>query len=73
MLSIAVSVDQNTPPPPKSSGPVSGITPLYALKFAVALTLFGAGMHYLVSGRKEANWNKMLAGAALALASVFFL
>jgi hypothetical protein len=30
-------------------------------------------MHYLVSGRKEANLSKMITGAVLALASMLFL
>jgi hypothetical protein len=50
-----------------------GLTPKQALKFAVALTLFGASMHYLVSGRKEGDLGKMITGAVLALASLLFL
>lgn len=50
-----------------------GLTPKQALKFAVSLTMFGASMHYLSSGRKEANLGKMITGAVLALASMFFL
>jgi hypothetical protein len=49
------------------------LTPRYVLKFAVAIVLFGAGMHYLVSGRKEANLNRMITGALLTLASMLFL
>lgn len=49
------------------------MTPKQALKISVAITLFGAAMHYLVSGRKEANLGKMITGAVLALASILFL
>ena len=49
------------------------LTPQYAAKFAVAVVLFGAGMHYLVSGRKEADLGRMITGAVLALASMLFL
>ncbi len=49
------------------------MTPTRALRFSVAFTLFGAAMHYLVSGRKEADLNKMITGAVLALASLLFL
>lgn len=49
------------------------MTPQRALRFSVAFTLFGAAMHYLVSGRKEANLSKMITGAVLALASMLFL
>lgn len=53
--------------------PVFRLTPRYLLKFSVAIVLFGAGMHYLVSGRKEASLNRMITGALLALASLLFL
>jgi hypothetical protein len=53
--------------------PAISMTPKRALKFSVAFTLFGAAMHYLVSGRKEANFEKMITGAVLALASLLFL
>jgi len=58
-----------------SAGPklVVAMTPQRALKFSVAFTLFGAAMHYLVSGRKEADFGKMITGALLALASLLFL
>jgi hypothetical protein len=49
------------------------MTPQRALRFSVAFTLFGASMHYLVSGRKEADFGKMITGALLALASLLFL
>ena len=49
------------------------MTPKRALKFSVAFTLFGASMHYLVSGRKEADLDKMITGAVLALVSLLFL
>lgn len=56
--------------------PVSDVSPAIALtpktvgRFALAIVLFGAAMHYLVSGRKEANVSKMITGALLALASI---
>jgi hypothetical protein len=53
--------------------PAISMTPQRALRFSVAFTLFGASMHYLVSGRKEANLSKMITGAVLALASMLFL
>jgi hypothetical protein len=53
--------------------PTVSMTPLRALRFSVAFTLFGASMHYLVSGRKEADFGKMVTGAVLALASLLFL
>ena len=53
--------------------PVIAMSPKRALKFSVAFTLAGAAIHYLVSGRKEANINKMITGAVLALASLLFL
>ena len=53
--------------------PTISMTPKRALKFSVAFTLLGAAMHYLVSGRKEANIDKMITGAVLVLASLLFL
>jgi hypothetical protein len=53
--------------------PTVYMTPQRALRFSVAFTLFGASLHYLVSGRKEANLGKMITGAVLALASMLFL
>lgn len=53
--------------------PAIRLSPRYAAKFTAAIVLFGAGMHYLVSGRKEASLNKMITGAMLALASMLFL
>jgi hypothetical protein len=52
---------------------VISMTPKRALRFSAAFTLFGASMHYLVSGRKEADVGKMITGAVLALASLLFL
>ena len=49
------------------------LSPARTLRFSAALTLFGAGMHYLVSGRKEASFNKMILGAVLTLASMLVL
>jgi hypothetical protein len=53
--------------------PVFRFTPTYAAKFAAAIVLFGAGMHYLDSGRKQADFGRMVTGAILALASLLFL
>jgi hypothetical protein len=53
--------------------PAIRLTPQRTLRFAAAIAVFGAGMHYLVSGRKEASFNKMLAGAVLTLASLLLL
>lgn len=49
------------------------LTPKYALKWTVAVTLFGGAMHYLVTGREEGDWGKIVTGAVLALASLLFL
>lgn len=69
MLSLVVA------PAPSGDGPQPTIqlTPKYALKWAAALTLFGAGMHYLASGRKDADFGKIVTGAILTLASLAFL
>ncbi len=69
MLSLVVA------PPPGPSGPVPAfeLTPKFALKWAAALTLFGAGMHYLATGRKEADFGRIVTGAILTLASLAFL
>ena len=53
--------------------PEIAMTPRRALKFSAAFTLAGAAMHYLVTGREEADFNKMITGAVLALASILFL
>lgn len=53
--------------------PVIRFTPKAALKFTAAIVLFGAGMHYLTTGRKEADLSRMITGAVLALASLLFL
>ncbi|MDE2141484.1 MAG: hypothetical protein KGJ84_03625 [Elusimicrobia bacterium] len=53
--------------------PVIRFTPEHALKFAAAIVLFGAGMHYLTTGRKEADLGRMITGAILALVSLLFL
>ena len=50
--------------------PIVSVSTKTAGRFALAVMLFGAAMHYLVSGRKEANLNKMITGALLALASI---
>jgi hypothetical protein len=53
--------------------PFGNLTPKLAGRFALCVALFGASMHYLVSGRKEADLNKMAIGAVLALLSVLLL
>jgi hypothetical protein len=53
--------------------PTITMTPKRALRFSAAFTLFGAAMHYLISGRKEANLNKMVTGAVLVMASLLLL
>ncbi len=53
--------------------PFGNLTPRVAARFALSVALFGAAMHYLVAGRKEADLGKMAAGAVLALLSVFLL
>jgi len=62
-------------PPGGSSAPlpVFSLTPKYALKWAAALTFFGAGMHYLTTGRKEADFGRIATGAVLTLLSLAFL
>ena len=50
--------------------PLFNMTPKTVSRFALAVVLFGAAMHYLVSGRKEASLGKMMTGAILALASL---
>lgn len=56
-----------------ADGPWKGLTPVYAGKLAMAIVCFGAGMHYLSSGRKEANLNKIITGAVLSLLSLALL
>ena len=58
---------------PEAVAPLVQVSAKTSVKFAVAVALFGAAMHYLVSGRKEASLGKMMAGALLVLASLFFL
>ncbi len=62
-------------PPPGSGAPVPAyaLTPKFALKWAAALTLFGAGMHYMVTGRTQADFGRVMTGAILVLASLAFL
>lgn len=61
------------PPPPHAIVPDLALTPRYGLRFAAAITAFGAGMHYLSSGRSRADFGRMIVGAALTIASLFFL
>jgi len=55
------------------AAPLVRLTANTILRFAMATVLFGAAMHYLVSGRKEASMGKMFTGALLVLASLLFL
>ena len=55
---------------PSDISPFINVTPKVAGRFALAVVLFCAAMHYLVSGRKEASFGKMITGALLALASL---
>lgn len=59
--------------PSDAAEPLFRLTPATALRFAASATLTGASMHYLISGRKEANLGKMVIGAVLALASLFLI
>jgi hypothetical protein len=43
------------------------------LRAAAAIALLGMAMHYLVTGRKEADVSRMILGALLALASLVVL
>ena len=47
------------------------VTPHVAGRMALSTVLMVIGMHYLVSGRKEANVSRMITGAILTVASVF--
>lgn len=69
MFSLVVAPE----PRPTKPIPVIEMTPKFALKWAAAVTLFGAGMHYLATGRKEADFGRIVTGALLTLASLAFL
>ena len=58
---------------PTSPGPKPWITltPQVAGKAALSVMLMAMGMHYLTTGRTEANVSRMITGAVLTLASVF--
>lgn len=47
------------------------ITPELMGKVALSTVLISAGMFYLVSGRKEGSFSRMVIGAILSLASLF--
>ncbi len=51
--------------------PMISITPLIMGKTAFSVMLFAMGMHYLSTGRSEADLSRMVSGAVLTLASVF--
>ncbi|MBI3564220.1 MAG: hypothetical protein HY079_03380 [Elusimicrobia bacterium] len=69
MFSLVVAPE----PGPTKPMPAIEMTPKFALKWAAAITLFGAGMHYLATGRKEADFERIITGAVLTLASLVFL
>ena len=47
------------------------ITPTVMGKVALSTVLISSGMYYLVSGRKEGNFSRMVTGAILSLVSLF--
>lgn len=55
---------------PSAPQPWLDVTPLVALRVSAATMLIAMGMHYLVSGRKEASLDKMINGAVLCLMSL---
>lgn len=69
VLALIVAPEAGAPRPV----PAFELTPKFALKWAAALTLFGAGMHYLATGRKQADIDRIITGAVLTLASLAFL
>ena len=58
---------------PMTPGPKPWITltPQVVGKVALSVMLMAMGMHYLTTGRTEANVSRMITGAVLSLASVF--
>ncbi len=63
----------SAPEPVSVPIPTFRLTPRAALKWAAALTCFSAGMHYLSTGRKQADFGRMLIGAILVFLSLLFL
>ena len=61
------------PEPPSVPIPTFRLTPRVALKWAAALTCFGAGMHYLSTGRKQADFGRIMTGAILIFVSLLLL
>jgi hypothetical protein len=47
------------------------VTPILMGKLALSTMLMAIGMHYLVTGRRDADMSRMITGAVLTLASVF--
>jgi hypothetical protein len=47
------------------------LTPQLVSRTALSIAMIAIGMHYLVSGRKEADVKRMITGALLTIASVF--
>ena len=43
------------------------VTPRVAGRLALSVVLMATGMHYLVSGRTQANVSRMITGAILAV------
>ena len=51
--------------------PWLNITPGVMTKVSLSVVLMTAGMYYLVTGRREAELNRMILGAVLSIASLF--
>ena len=50
--------------------PWLNVTPGVMGRTALSITLMAAGMYYLATGRKEADFGRMVTGAILSLASL---
>lgn len=61
---------RDMPPPSAEPGVAIHFTPKLALKTSLASGLIAAGMYYMISGRKNADLNRMITGAVLTLASL---
>jgi len=51
--------------------PWINVTPMVMGEMALSTVLMISGMYYLVTGRRQADMSRMIAGAILTLASVF--
>lgn len=60
------------PAPSETIQPVFTLSPQMAAKIALAFLLSTAGVYYVGSGRKEQSLQKMILGAVLVLAALFF-